>query len=304
MIVTELYNGQGFGNQLFAYVTTRMLAHKLGYVFGIMHPERWKGYEIMDVDMGKKVIGGESPEGGPPTSLPEGITHYYREHIHAYDMSVRLGTNLQLTDRKLFEIKDNTKIDGIFQSEDYFYNNFNLVKQWLKIKPEVEHYETYGDNICVIYFRGGDNIGNAGCWMPRSFWLKAIERMVEYNSKMEFVIVTDDPNAANKMLPEYPAYHKNIAWDFVAHKNCKHMITGASTFACFPLWMSDTLEYCIAPKYWFDHNRSHGWWALGSSIYSFVSHYMDREGNLFTVDECKEEWEKYKKETNLYGDDV
>lgn len=121
---------------------------------------------------------------------------------------------------------------------------------------------------------------------------------------MEFAIVTDDPAAANQILPEYPAYHKNIAWDFIAHKNCKHMITAASTFASFPLWLSETLEYCIAPKYWFDHNRSQGWWALGSSIYSYVSHYMDRDGKLFTPEECKVEWKEYKKTSNIYGDDV
>ena len=41
MIITELYHGQGLGNQLFAYVTTRMLAHKLGYEFGITGKENF-----------------------------------------------------------------------------------------------------------------------------------------------------------------------------------------------------------------------------------------------------------------------
>ena len=35
MIVTELYNGQGLGNQLFSYVMTRVLALDKGYDFGI-----------------------------------------------------------------------------------------------------------------------------------------------------------------------------------------------------------------------------------------------------------------------------
>ncbi len=58
MLITELYNGQGFGNQLFVYVTTRMLAHKLGYDFGIKSPEKFKGYGLMNPDMGKEVTGG------------------------------------------------------------------------------------------------------------------------------------------------------------------------------------------------------------------------------------------------------
>ena len=69
-------------------------------------------------------------------------------------------------------------------------------------------------------FRGGDMIGNAGAYVPRSYWDKAIQRMVEYNPKMEFCIVTDDVKTANQMLPEYPAYHVDVAWDYVAVKKC------------------------------------------------------------------------------------
>jgi hypothetical protein len=65
MIITELYHGQGLGNQLFAYVTTRMLAHKLGFDFGIIGKENFgdsrvntKGFYFMDLDFGKDVVGG------------------------------------------------------------------------------------------------------------------------------------------------------------------------------------------------------------------------------------------------------
>ena len=312
MIITELYHGQGLGNQLFAYVTTRMIAHKRGLDFGIIGRENLgdprfndKGLYFMDLDLGKDVVGGSSPPGGPPTKLPDGIENYYVEYRHGLHTDSRLRTDIRLTDKNLFDVPDNTKIDGIFQSEDYFYDEIDLVRQWLKVKPEYEHMDTNGENICILNFRGGDIIGNAGCWLPRSYWIKAIDAMVKYNPKMEFAIVTDDVEAANSMLPEYPAYHENIAWDFVAIKNARHVICSTSTFACWPLWLSETLEYCIAPKYWFDHNRSHGWWSLGCSIYSYPSHYMDRQGKLFTPDECRVEWEEYKKTTNIYeGDDA
>jgi hypothetical protein len=77
MIVTELYEGQGFGNQLWCYVVTRIIAKKNGYKFGIKSPEKFKGKEFLNLDFGQKVIGGTGPEGGPPTSLPEGIEYYY-----------------------------------------------------------------------------------------------------------------------------------------------------------------------------------------------------------------------------------
>ena len=304
MLVTELYNGQGFGNQLFVYVTTRMIAHKMGYDYGIMCPEKFKGYALMNPDMGKKITGGSGPEGGPPESLPEGILNYYHEYVHGKNHPITDNTRtFQLTDNNLFNISDNTKIEGVLQSEEYFYDKIDLVKEWLKVKPEADHNDTNQKNICIINFRGGDIIGNLGWYLPRQYWINAIDNMIQYNPDMQFAIVTDDVAAANSMLPEYPAYHESIAWDYVAIKNARNIICSSSTFACFPLWTSDTLEYCIAPKYWFDHNRSQGWWSLGCSIYSYVSHYQDRDGNLFTPNECRKEWEEYKKVSKIYEND-
>lgn len=313
MLVTELYHGQGLGNQLFAYVVTRMLAEYHGYDFGIMGRENLgdprhndKGLYFMDLDLGKEVVGGSSPAGGPPSSLPDGIENYYREYRHAEDTDKNLRTDIRLTDKGLFNLKPNTKIDGNFQSEDYFCGNLDKIKEWLKVKEEYDHMDTNGENICVMNFRGGDMVGNAGGYVPRAYWDNAIKRMVEYNPNMEFCIVTDDVETANDMLPEYPAYHRDVAWDYCAIKNARHVIASTSTFACFPLWTSETLEYCIAPKYWFHHNLSAGWWSLGCSIYSFVSKYMDKNGLLYTPEECMLEWKEYMKQyPDLYkGEDA
>ena len=58
MIVTELYNGQGLGNQLWSYVVTRTLALDRSLDFGIMSPEKFKGKAFLDIDFGKEVKGG------------------------------------------------------------------------------------------------------------------------------------------------------------------------------------------------------------------------------------------------------
>ena len=296
MLATEFIHGQGLGNQLFCYVTTRMLAHRLGYDFGIGGLRNAgdsrvnkKGFYFMNLDYGKEV--------------PDGLTRY-DEYRHGAFTDSWIRTDIRLTDKNLFSISDNTIIYGNLQSEEYFCNRLDLVKEWLKVGQEYEHMDTNGKNICVMNFRGGDMVGNAGGFVPRSYWLKAIGNMLQYNPNMEFCIVTDDVKTANAMLPEYPAYHEDVAWDYVAIKNARNVICSTSTFACFPLWTSETLEYCIAPKYWFHHNLSQGWWSLGCSIYSFPTHYMDRDGKLFTPEECVIEWEEYKKTSNIYEGDL
>lgn len=296
MLATEFIHGQGLGNQLFCYVTTRMLAHRLGYDFGIGGLRNAgdsrvnkKGFYFMDLDYGKEV--------------PNNLTRY-DEYRHGAWTDPQLRTDIRLTDKKLLSIDDNTIIYGNLQSEEYFGDRLDLVKSWLRVKEEYEHMDTNGKNICVMNFRGGDMVGNAGGFVSRKYWDNAIQRMLEYNPSIEFCIVTDDVATANQMLPEYPAYHVDVAWDYVAIKNARNVICTTSTFSCFPLWTSKTLEYCIAPKYWFHHNLSQGWWSLGCSIYSYPTYYMDREGKLFTPEECKVEWEEYKKQSNIYGDDL
>jgi hypothetical protein len=296
VLATEFIHGQGLGNQLFCYVTTRMLAHRLGYDFGIGGLRNAgdsrvnkKGFYFMDLDYGKEV--------------PEGLSRY-DEYRHGAWTDAQLRTDIRLTDKKLLSISDNIIIYGNLQSEEYFGDRLDLVKSWLRVKEEYEHMDTNGKNICVMNFRGGDMVGNAGGFVSRKYWDNAIQRMLEYNPSMEFCIVTDDVETANQMLPEYPAYHVDVAWDYVAIKNARNVICTTSTFSCFPLWTSETLEYCIAPKYWFHHNLSQGWWSLGCSIYSYPTYYMDREGKLFTPEECKVEWEEYKKQSNIYGDDL
>ena len=47
MIVTELYDGQGIGNQLWCYFVTRTIADNLGFQYGIMRPDKFKGIDFM-----------------------------------------------------------------------------------------------------------------------------------------------------------------------------------------------------------------------------------------------------------------
>ena len=296
MLATEFLHGQGMGNQLFAYVTTRVLALRLGYDFGIKGLQsagdsrvNKKGFYFMNLDYGKDV--------------PDDLTRY-DEYRHAIETDTWLRTDIRLTDKGLLSIPDNHIIYGNFQSEDYFYPEIDMVKEWLKVRVMYEHDETNGKNICVLNFRGGDMIGNAGAFVPATYWHNAMQHMSEYNPNMEYCIVTDDVQTANRMLPDIPAYHIDVAWDYVAVKNARNVICTTSTFSCFPLWTSDKLEMCIAPKYWFHHNLSQGWWSLGCSIYSYPTYYMDRDGKLFTPDECRVEWEQYKESSNIYNGDL
>ena len=128
MLATEFLHGQGLGNQLFAYVTTRMLAHRHGYDFCIKGLKsagdsrvNQKGFYFMDLDYGKEV--------------PDDLIRY-DEYRHGKLTDSWLRTDIRLTDRRLLRINDNRIIYGNLQSEEYFGDRLDLVKEWLKVKEE------------------------------------------------------------------------------------------------------------------------------------------------------------------------
>lgn len=299
MIFTELYLGQGLGNQLFVYVATRAIAKKLGTTFGIKHPERFKAPKLFDLDWGEPI----------PNNYK-----IHQEYVHGLSSHITNPRQpIGLTDKSVFDLTGNVKLEGNYISEGYFHESLDDLQNWLKVNLEYEHDDTSDDDLCILNLRGG-HVRNTHVYAPRSYWDNAIQRMIEFNSNMKFIVVTDDVDAANDILPEFECYHRDLEnekqnpidskvgmWDYVALKNCKNIICSTTTFACFPLWTNRNLKKCIAPKYFSCMNHSDGWWCRGDSIFSYVTDYMDNKGNLMSPKECKEEWKKYYLKNNVYS---
>lgn len=297
MIVNELYSGSGLGNQLWRYIVTRTIALNNGYEFGIMHSEKFKAPNIMNLDFGNIVIGGSGPEGGPPTSLPDGVERYYQEKSLIHPV---YKCDCRLYDPDLANIPDNTKIDGNMESEKYLEGRRDEIREWIKIKDERQIYDFKKDDICILAFRGGEYIGVTDLFLPPDYWQKAIQIMLQRTSNMKFIVVTDDPHSARHFFPNFPVYHFDAEVDWVLIRNAKNVIMSNSSFAWMPTWVNEDIINVIAPKYWSKYNVSDGFWAQGDSLTKGWE-YLDREGSLFSFDECRREKEKYEEDnTELY----
>lgn len=292
MIATELYFGQGIGNQLHVYVTTRVIAKDRNLDFGFLGLENFgdrryndRGLYFMDLDLGKPV---------------EGIVHRYQEKelrliTNNSHHDATLGCDIRLPDTDLKNVPDNCKIDGTMQSDEYLYHRRDDIKQWLKLKPEHDCKDFTSDDICVLNIR--DYEGNNELFLPRDYWVRAICRMLKMNSEMRFLVITENPDMAKRLLPELAenVYHFDVGKDYAIIKNARWLILSNSSFGYFPALTNDEAQLIIAPKYWARHNVSDGYWCTGCNLYrGFV--YMDREGNLQSYDECKREFEIYKLE--------
>jgi len=294
MIVTEIYHGQGLGNQLACYITTRVVAKDKGYKFGIKNPWKFKCLDFLDLDFGEEVIGGIiGREGQPPITLPEGIQYYYREGESWHPN----GSDIRIDDPLLEQIQDHTKLDGVFQSENRIIHRKEEIREWLRIRPEKECYTFSQDDVCVINFRGGDYAGTPDFFLNKKYWEDSIRIMSEKYPGINYIVVTDDPPLARTFFPSYPVVHNSIGEDYSIIKNAYHLILSNSSFPYFPVLCNEKVQEVLAPKYWGRYNISDGYWHCGYNI--FRGHtYIDREGGLFSYEECVKEFEEYKKNNN------
>jgi hypothetical protein len=138
MITTEL-KGR-LGNHLFQYVMCRVISDIKNYDYSI--PRNWLGLKLFkNADLGKDYI-------------KQNIV--FREGINKYNPEI-------------FNIKDNTHIDGYWQSEKYFINYKNDIKQWFKIDMVKETYT----NHCVIHFRAQDDYLTKNYVLPIKYFIDA-----------------------------------------------------------------------------------------------------------------------------------
>lgn len=299
MIGTKLSKGQGLGNQLFCYVTTRCIAKKRGLDFSILGGETLAnnihsqcGLYFMDLDLGK-------------TAKEEEFEQVYEEREDRLYMGnsrhdMEHGCYVTGTDEGMFGVPDNTLLAGNMQAEDYFYKYRDQIREWLKVKPEYDCYEFSRDHLCVLHLRCSDYMDFPELFLRKKYWTDGMKQMKKIDPAMEFMIITNDVKEAGKILPGIPAYNFDLARDYSILKNAQYLLLANSSFTYFPALTSEKVKYILAPKYWARHNVSNGYWASEQNIYTGW-HYMDRHGRVFTAEECRAELEAYKKSSKDYA---
>lgn len=300
MIVNELYTGQGLGNQLWNYVVARILADTLDCPFGIMGQSTFKGQDFMSLDFGQAVTGGSSPEGGPATTLPHGIQHYYRERRENLRGTT---TDISRTDPGILAIQPSTKFDGNCQSTKYLAGYHDQIRQWIAITPSPD--AQLPPNACLIHMRCGDFSGLKDVFLPPEYYRQAVENVRKAHPGVTFFCVTDQPNVAKKILQEVEivgaslvktddarraAHHRGgpIAIDFTLMMQAEYLIIPNSSFSWWAAYLSMNKKMIIAPKYWARYNAGDGFWSTSDCITEGFL-YQDKAGQLMSAVDCWQE---------------
>lgn len=244
MIAGIFHQGSGLGNQLFRYVTTRVLAKDKGYEWAMFNNKDFKGMSFMDVEL---------------RDFPIGFDHYVGMDVWEEKKIIENGVDIRSYDPEINFVEDNHSIDGEFQDERYWGHRLNEIREWLKVEPL-----DMPDNVCIIGFRGGEYALYPDLFLSEEWWNKACLKMYEKYPGITFKVVTDDPVTARKFFPHYEITHE-IGMDWRQMRYAKHLIIANSSFYILPSLLNEDVKEIFAPRYWARHNTKV--WALPQNFY-------------------------------------
>jgi len=257
MITNHLigYSGR-LGNQMFQYATLFAVGNKLNYSIGL--PANNLNIKL---------------DGTLDTSNNKWIP-YKLDLFDCFDITCKLLNDEECTkidkiykephfqfDPKIFNISDNTNIDGYFQSDKYFSDiRLEILKEF-KFKTEIENdvdnilRNVIDKEIVSIHVRRGDYINNP------TLELLSIEYFIEsisyFNDKdYNFLIFSDDIDWCKDIFSgEENIYfsEKNSQFvDLCLMSRCQHNIISNSTFSWWGAWLNtNPTKKIIAPSKWF-----------------------------------------------------
>ena len=268
MIFLEFLDGQGLGNQLWNYATLRSICTILKYDFKVINPEKFKGRDFLEIDYKYSNNKKNSNKSSKDFIFNEKI--YYDNTLNSFASDF---------DSEILNLKPNTQIKGIFQSEKYFFKND--INQYFKIKSKIKESIFSRNKYCIINIRGGEYKRFKNLILPKSYWIKAMENMKRLEKDIIFYIVTDDYDYARKLLPKIKILRGNIEDDFMKIYYANYLIISNSSFAYFPIKLGKKPIEVIAPANWSRFGNQEGKWVSPANFYEGWS-YQDSKGSIIS----------------------
>jgi len=288
MISTNLTGN--FGDHIMRYALCRSVAEKNGY--------KWAINPIPSHDYygGKQQLDFFHLDYGEPNSYPFGTTppwttRVWIEQKYHHDE----GYDFYYYQPDVFDLPDNTHMVISCGADSRYYDK-EKIREWFTIgEKEEREYEdilkqyniVLDENLTVINCRGGEFRGVPDLFLKREYYLSAASFFLKKNTKMKFLVITDDMEYFKTMF-NCTVAHFSIGCDYYIVNHTKNLILSNSGFAIMPTWLNREKPNVIAPKYWARHNINK--WA-NSNVWTFGKedkwNFLDRYGELYTYEEVE-----------------
>jgi hypothetical protein len=272
MIIVKIIGG--LGNQMFQYAAGRSLAERLQTqlkmdIFSFQN-YKLRTYSLSAFNISESFAGKKDIQ---CLKRPRNPIKNFFTSVHCF-----VSGNPMLMykrephfhfDPSFLEWGDNAYLDGYWQSEKYFKNIKDIIRQefTLKKKPDainIQMAEKMKESDGVsIHIRRGDYIVNPVTFnhhgvCPLEYYHLAIDRMMKIIPDPHFYIFSDDPLwVKQNLIVNYPhtyvTYNQNFQdyLDLWLMSKCKHHIIANSSFSWWGAWLSDKPDkIVIVPKKW------------------------------------------------------
>jgi len=271
MIISEFEKGAGLGNQLWVYASMRGISEYLKTNFAVLNYDNFIGKDFLILDKGIKFN-------------DINYENFYEKLF--YDEI--FNTMVCDYDQSIKKISGIVKINGIFQSEKYFFNKIELLNSWIKPAASLlKKAKEYNDKI-IINIRGGEYKRYSYLLLPKLYWDTAINITKEKFSNNEIIVVTDDFHYAQNIFPKYKIITNNVEECYAALFGAKSLILSNSSFSYFPIKTRKDNPFVIAPKNWGRYNNSQNLWISPANFYSNWN-YLDSNKILKNYEQLKSE---------------
>lgn len=273
MIITKLIGG--LGNQMFQYVVGRHLGMKNDSVLKLdisgFNDYKLRTYDLSCFNIQENIA---TLEDLSRVLLPsDDCVHRIKKYLDARHPGIPriryIKEHSYNFNPEVLTFGDNTYLDGYWQSEKYFSDIKEVVKEEfsLKNKPDPIN-ESYLEEIMdcesvSVHVRRGDYVSNPRAaqvhgFLGLEYYQKALSIILKNTDRPHFFVFSDDPGWAERNIKtDAPIIYikhngtKNYE-DLRLMSTCKHHIIANSSFSWWGAWLSPEKEkLVITPRRWF-----------------------------------------------------
>jgi hypothetical protein len=164
------------------------------------------------------------------------------------------------------QFKNNTYLDGYFQSEKYFLENAGIIRNEFVfpsfVNPWINNMDQ--DDTVSIHIRRGDYISN-----PETFATHGTCSIAYYHLAMDYIksklknpwffVFSDDMDwVKKKFMPEGNVSYIDQKYtdleEMYLMSTCRHQIIANSSFSWWAAWLNKNPEkMVVTPEYWFNN---------------------------------------------------
>lgn len=177
-------------------------------------------------------------------------------------------------DEKLFNLPENTYIEGFFQSEKYFSQIEGTLRKEFQFKNKPDSLNQNliemitSSNSISLHIRRGDYVQkkryqNLYATCSLDYYKRGVEYIAKTVENLKLFIFSDDPNwvKQNLDLPYECIFVDNNSGsksyeDMRLMSLCKHNVIANSSFSWWGAWLNNNQEkIVIAPRKWFNDEK-------------------------------------------------